>query len=220
LVPHAGFAYSGQVAASGYASLPPGIERFVIVASNHSRSVRRSFKFALTEVEAFATPLGIVPVSILNDALRNDSLFSTIPEAHDSHVIEVQLPFLQERYGTFEILPIITGDVNKEDISQLAEIISETVNRKTRIIVSTDLSHYHPYAEACRLDQECLNALTSLNEEKALHCEACGLPGAIMLLKLARILNWKAELIQYQNSGDTSGDKSRVVGYASVAFYQ
>jgi len=220
IVPHAGLIYSGQVAASGYAYLPANVERFVIIASNHSRSVRSSFKFALPEVSCFATPLGIVPISILTDALRANSLFSTIPEAHDSHVIEVQLPFLQERYDSFEIVPIITGDLNKQDIQQMAEILSEMLNNKTRIIVSTDLSHYHPYTEATGLDRECIRAFTSQNEEKALRSEACGLPGAIMLLKLARMLNWKAELIQYQNSGDTSGDKSRVVGYASVAFYR
>lgn len=218
VAPHAGYQYSGQVAASGYSTLSRSLRRFFIIGALHNRT-DRLFKFALPGVDAFATPLGEVPVSAVANELLKNPVFSEIPEAHESHIIEVHLPFLQHLFQDFEIIPVVTGSTDTRDIAAAAEAISPYIDDTTALIVSSDLSHYHPYSQAVQLDQECLDAFVAMDFARAGHAEACGLPAALILIQIAKSRGWKSSLVQYQNSGDVSGDKSRVVGYGAVAYY-
>ncbi len=219
IVPHAGYQYSGQVAASGYATLPRTLKRFFIIGALHNR-INRPFRFALPGADAFATPLGEVPVSTAADELLKNPVFSEIPEAHDSHIIEVHLPFLQHMFTDFEIIPIVTGSTNMHDIAAAAGAVSPFIDDSTALIVSSDLSHYYPYSEAVKLDEECLDAFVAMDIMRAQHAEACGLPAALILIQTAKTRRWKSSLVQYRNSGDVSGDKTRVVGYGAVAYYE
>jgi len=219
IVPHAGYIYSGQVAAAGFKLLSPKLSRFIILASNHSAAAPY-FKFSLGEVDFFQTPLGKVKVSSIRQELLKNNLFSLTPEAQDSHIIEVELPFLQKKYAEFEIMPIVTGWVGSQDIEEAAKLIAPYLDEKTALIVSSDLSHYHPYKRAVELDTACIKALAQIDLEQAAECEACGLPAALILLKIAKEQGWRGKIIEYKNSGDTAGNKAQVVGYAAIAFYQ
>lgn len=218
IVPHAGYMYSGEVAAHGYAALPEGIRRFFILAANHSRTTS-AFTFALPGVEWFETPIGDVRVSDVARELENNSLFTVQKEAHSSHIIEVQLPFLQRKYEEFEIVPIVTGNAGPSDIMTAADLISGYLDDQTAIIVSSDLSHYHAYEKAKALDHAALRAFEDRDTDAARLAEACGLPAVLILLNIARAQGWNAKTLKYQNSGDVSHDRSRVVGYGAVSFY-
>ena len=218
IVPHAGYIYSGQVAAAGFKALKPNCRRFFIMAANHS-SHCPWFRLALSGASHFDTPLGKVPVSPLNSKLLENRLFSVVEEAHSSHIIEVELPFLQRLYSDFEIIPIVTGDFGLDDVPAAAAAIMPLLDEESAIIVSSDLSHYHPYPEAKQLDERCIAALESMDCKKALHNEACGLPAAMIMLEIAKQRGWHGKALHYMNSGDSAGDKSAVVGYAAIAYY-
>lgn len=218
IVPHAGYIYSGQVAASGLKALKPNCRRFFILAANHS-SHCPWFKLALSGASHFETPLGRVPVSPQSSRLLENQLFSIVDEAHSSHIIEVELPFLQRLFSDFEIIPIVTGDFDMEDIPEAVSAIMPLLDDESAIIVSSDLSHYHPYPEAKRLDAGCIAALADMDCRTALRSEACGLPAAMIMLEIAKQQGWQGKTLQYMNSGDSAGDKSAVVGYAAIAYY-
>ena len=219
LVPHAGYMYSGQVAAAGYAVLPPDLRHFFIAASNH-RGDTRPFRIALPAEQRFATPLGDVRVDPVVAQLLRSELFSVVPEAHASHIIEVQLPFLQRRYKDFEIAPIVMGAISDREIREAAKFVGQFLDASSVLIVSSDLSHYHCYEDAVRLDNECIDALESMDESAFAHAEACGFSAAQMLMLIAKQRGWKCKRLAYANSGDTCGDWSRVVGYGALAWYE
>jgi MEMO1 family protein len=218
IAPHAGYIYSGQVAAVGYKSLDRQFKRVFILASNHSQVYKR-FAFSVSSAAFFDTPLGRVKVSPIAGELLKNKLFADVEEAQDSHVIEVQLPFLQKILTDFEIIPIVTGWVGTSEINEAAQIISRYVDDQTLIVVSSDLSHYYPYAKAVELDTSCTKALEALDVEKASSCEACGLHAALILLNIARSNGWQGKILDYKNSGDTAGSKDQVVGYSAIAYY-
>lgn len=219
IVPHAGYVYSGQVAAEGYAQLVEDYKTVFIIGSNHN-SKAPYFKLSVPNVTHYKTPFGDVKVSGITKKLLTDPFFSSVPEAHDSHVVEIQLPFLQTILSDFEIVPIITGAVNAEDISHLAELIREYSDETTLLVVSSDLSHYHPYEEAVSLDQACISSIESQDIPASAGCEACGLPAILMLLEISANEGWGSQLIEYKNSGDVSGSTDSVVGYSSIAFFE
>jgi AmmeMemoRadiSam system protein B len=139
--------------------------------------------------------------------------------AHTAHIIEVYLPFLQMALPEdFDILPIITGRMNWDDGRYFGELLDTLVDDETLFIVSTDLSHYHEYTEAVELDTACVNALAALDIIGGMQSELCGQAAALMLLEVARKQGWQGTLLDYRNSGDTAGDKNRVVGYGAIAF--
>jgi len=121
--------------------------------------------------------------------------------------------------GDFEIIPIIVGKLSGREISLLADEIIRELDYKTLLVISTDLSHYHQYEEARRLDLSCIDHILKL-EANSSNCEACGIYSITVLMEIARRLNWTPELVEYKNSGDVTGNKSRVVGYAGIVFYQ
>jgi len=133
------------------------------------------------------------------------------------HSMEVQLPFLQRVLKRLTVLPIVFGEV---DASRAARVLAGFVDEKTFLIASSDLSHYHPYQAAVQKDSSCIRAICDLDVAWMEREEACGKAPILTLMHLARAKGWKARLLDYRNSGDTSGDKSRVVGYAAIGFYE
>jgi MEMO1 family protein len=217
IVPHAGYVYSGPTAASAYARLAPGrdaIHRVVLLGPVHRVAVRG---LALPAATAFATPLGSVPVD--REAAQ---LARSLPQVVESsaahaleHSLEVQLPFLQSVLAEFAIVPFAVGDASPEEIAEVVELLWG--GRETLVVVSSDLSHYHPYAEARQIDRRTADAILALAGTLD-HEQACGATPINGFALCARRHAMKPELLDLRNSGDTAGDKSRVVGYAAFAF--
>lgn len=215
IVPHAGYEYSGQVAAYGFKQLNNDYKTVILMAPSHHV---RFDGAAVLNVSYFKTPLGKVKVSKkVEKLLKEDSIYE-MPEVYaEEHSLEIQLPFLQKTLSNFELVPLITGDVNP---SELAKTLEKYIDDKTLIIASSDLSHYHSYNEAVRLDNECVKNIEEINVEKVGNCEMCGVMPVLVLMNIAKNLNWKSQIIKYENSGDVTGDKSKVVGYSSIVFFE
>jgi hypothetical protein len=217
IVPHAGYIYSGPVAASAYASLRPlaaRIRRVVIFGPAHREWVAG---LAVSSADFFATPLGKVPVD--HEAVAAASRLPQVQvndAAHAAeHSLEVQLPFLQVVLDSFAIAPFVVGGASVEQVAEVMELLWG--GPETLIVVSSDLSHYLPYAEARRMDQASADSVLR-RQPLALHEQACGATPINGLLQVARHRNLTPTLLDLRNSGDTAGDKSRVVGYAAFAF--
>ena len=208
IVPHAGYMYSGPVAASAYALLAPlreRIRRVVLLGPTHRVAVRG---FSLPAAQRFATPLGEVPLA------RDDVLVDDRPHAKE-HCLEVQLPFLQVCLERFEIVPILVGDASPEATAGLIE--SLWGGPETLILISSDLSHYLSYRAAQWSDRAAVDQVLELRAGLN-HEQACGATPINGLLLAARKHHLQAHLLDLRNSGDTAGDRSRVVGYTSIAF--
>lgn len=213
IVPHAGYAYSGQVAAYGY-KLLKGLKRKKIILLGPSHSVY--FRGAsVARVKEYETPLGRVKVDEekVGKLLEKEG-FDFVQEAHLSeHCLEVQLPFLQV-LGDVEIVPVLIGEVNEVFLEKITEGILDILDEESLIVVSSDLSHYLPYEEAVEVDKKTIKNILNFNPD----VEACGKNPIAILMEVAKKKNWEVKLLKYLNSGDTSGDRSRVVGYASFAY--
>ena len=218
IAPHAGYIYSGGVAASGYACLAPvasQIKRVVLLGPAHRVAVRG---LALPGVTAFETPLGTVSVDT-QTAVRIADLpqVGTSPEAHAlEHALEVHLPFLQTVLKNFIVLPLVVGKATAEEVAQVLDRVWGEDD--TLLVVSSDLSHYLGYRQAQAMDQETVRAIIA-RQPTLTQQQACGaIPMNGMLLAATRH-GLTPELIAMCNSGDTAGDRVRVVGYASFGFY-
>ena len=219
IVPHAGYVYSGPIAAAAYARLAAAhaaIRRVVILGPTHRVAIRG---LALPSARAFATPLGEVAVD-----RRAAALALTLPqvqendEAHaQEHALEVQLPFLQAVLDDFRIVPLAVGAASTEEVADVIERLWG--GPETLILVSSDLSHYHRYDVARAIDRGSADGILALAPFLD-HEQACGATPINALLHCARRRNLVPELLDLRNSGDTAGDKSRVVGYASFAFVE
>jgi len=217
IAPHAGYAYSGPIAASAYAqirSLRDRIRRVVLLGPVHRVPVRG---LALPGAQRFATPLGDVEVDGAAIASLRDLpqvVESTLAHAAE-HSLEVHLPFLQRLLDGFSLVPLAVGEASAEEVAEVLERLWG--GDETLIVVSSDLSHYLPYDMARHIDGDTIDHLLSL--ETALdHERACGATPINGLLLAARRRGLTAELLDLRNSGDTAGDRRRVVGYAAVAF--
>ena len=218
IVPHAGYVYSGPIAASGYARLlnSPGIyTRVVLLGPAH----RVAFAgLASTSTIAFATPLGEVPVD--QAAIRRlDGLpqVRVLDEAQRlEHSLEVHLPFLQVTLGSFSLVPLVVGDATAEEVCQVLEL--EAPLPGTLLVVSSDLSHYHDYATAMRMDKDTSRHIEALEHAAIGYGHACGRNPVSGLLLYARRHALKAETIDLRNSGDTAGPRDQVVGYGAYVF--
>jgi len=217
IVPHAGFIYSGPIAASAYARLAPvrdTISRVVLFGPTHRVPVRG---LALPSVDSFATPLGEVPIdrhAVAKALTLPQVTTADAPHAHE-HALEVQLPFLQTTLGDFALVPFAVGDATAVEVSEVVDLLWG--GDETLIVVSSDLSHYHPYAEARAMDQATGEAILAFSTHLD-HDQACGATPINGLLAAARRRRLSVELLDLRNSGDTAGDRNRVVGYASFAF--
>lgn len=234
VAPHAGYPFSGVVAGHSYALLKGRpTHRVVVIAPSHYEA----FPFAsVYEGEAYATPLGSIPVDkeFARKLVRSSPLIKLssrghVPSAEGSeHALEVQLPFLQRTLGDFQLVPIIMGEQSYEASRALGVALAELIRgTDTLIVASSDLSHYHPYEQAIILDGKTLNAigewdyLTLSDNFRSRTWEACG-GGPIVAAMIAaeRLGATRAKVIKYANSGDVTGDRSRVVGYGAVALLQ
>ncbi len=216
VVPHAGYVYSGPVAAYGFKQLVGQRYKTVIVMGPSHHAYFRAI--SIPDVTHYETPLGLVELDLDKiKELRNEKLVVNVPEAEaKEHSVEVEVPFLQTVLGDFKLIPVVVGDVNPDE---LADVLMRYIDNQTLIVASSDLSHYYPYDDAKKLDKICMDAIPNLDFAGMEKCEACGKVPVMALMRIAKKMGWSGQLLDYRNSGDTAGDKSSVVGYSSIVFY-
>jgi AmmeMemoRadiSam system protein B/AmmeMemoRadiSam system protein A len=219
VVPHAGYIYSGGVAAAAYDAVRPArgiVRRVVLLGPVHRVPVRG---LATVSDEAFATPLGPVPIDREALAALEDlpQVVTSDPAHALEHSLEVQLPFLQQTLGDFRLVPFAVGTASVAEVAQVIERLWG--GPETLIVISTDLSHYHGYAEAKQIDGETISRISSFATDLD-HEEACGATPLNGLLHVSKTRNLSLRLLAACNSGDTAGGKDRVVGYSSFGLYE
>lgn len=218
VAPHAGYVYSGPTAGYAFkavASLPHKKRTVYLLGPAHRAWFRG---VALGAYSAFRTPLGDVPVATdrIEELVERSPLYAAAPEAHaEEHCLEVEVPFLQMTLPDFQLVPMLFGEV---DPRAVGEELSEHLGADDFVVVSSDLSHFFDYQTAQRLDRGLLDAVLAGDEAGVLGGEACGRAPMVALMEIARRKGWTPHLLDYRNSGDTAGDKWRVVGYASIAY--
>lgn len=209
IVPHAGYIYSGIVAGAGFKLLKKtDFRKVILLGPTH----QFPFFGAALAKEDFETPLGPVKSGKTEELFKENQIIE-LPEAHlREHSLEVELPFLQETLKDFELYAFSLGEIEEE---RLAETISRFIDGKTLVLASSDLSHYFDYKTAVEKDKETIRKILSFDFSGL---EACGEKPVKVLMHLAKKLGWKPFLIDYKNSGDTAGDKKKVVGYCAIGF--
>ncbi|MBM4271741.1 MAG: AmmeMemoRadiSam system protein B [Deltaproteobacteria bacterium] len=228
VAPHAGYMYSGQVAAYAYKVIRGIVFDAVIVIGPSHRTHFRGV--SVYDRGGYETPLGVVPVDVdlARSIIEQNELISYMPAAHlQEHSIEIQLPFLQVALGGVRFVPLMMGDQSKEVCEVLSESIWRAVSdRKVLIVGSSDLSHFYSYERAVKLDSVVLGHIEKMDHSALLKdldndvCEACGGGPIIVTIMVSKKLGAdRAGLLKYANSGDVTGDTKGVVGYASAVFY-
>jgi AmmeMemoRadiSam system protein B len=219
IAPHAGYIYSGPVAASVYALLVPArrtITRVVLLGPTHRVAVRG---LALPGCQGFATPLGTVEIDAAAVGILSKMPQVTVStDAHAlEHSLEVHVPFLQTVLERFTLVPLAVGQATAQEVADVLDALWG--GAETLIVVSSDLSHYLSYADAQAVDRATAKSILGLATDIS-HEQACGATPVIGLTHVAKRRALTPELIDLRNSGDTAGDKNRVVGYGSFAFYE
>jgi len=220
IVPHAGYVYSGSVAAYAFKLIENCSYKkiFLLGPSHHF-----SFDNLVSCAKGYwQTPLGKVEQLSKGDfsKLKNKKEIIESSEIHQpEHSLEVQLPFLQTVLNDFQIFPLLTSNII--DYKKIGDILLSIYDERTLFLISSDLSHYLPYNEAKMIDKVTIDAILA-NDIKRFnkYGNACGKTSIEILLNIAHKKQWKSKLLCAMNSGETSGDKSQVVGYASIAFYE
>lgn len=218
IVPHAGYIYSGPVAASAYHLLQPHgalIKRVVLLGPAHRVPL---LGLAASSADYFTTPLGTIPLdrAAINEALQLPQV-KLMNEAHAmEHSLEVQLPFLQTVLDDFTLVPLVVGDASASEVSEVLERLWD--GDETLIVISSDLSHYHDYHTAQKMDRATSNAIEQLRPEGLHYDDACGRHPVSGLLRLAKQKHLHATTVDLRNSGDTAGSKDQVVGYGAYIF--
>lgn len=233
ILPHAGYDYSGQTAAWGFKQLEKqNYSKVIILGASHRTYFQEA---AVYNQGSWQTPLGEVNIDeeLTNSLINQSGLIKANLAVHEQeHSLEVELPFLQKMLTDFEIVPILLGHSNKEVLEVLAEAISNNFDGQTLLVISSDLSHYPEYEVANKVDKETIDAILTgevdefsqkieenLDQSGVETC-ACGADAIKVAMMVAKkIKSNKIKLLNYTNSGDTGGDKSRAVGYASIGFY-
>lgn len=214
IAPHAGHSYSGSIAAGAYSRLKnvqPPISRVLLLGPSHKVGFEG---IAVTTATAYMTPLGEIPIdSAAIQKVLNLKGTGFLDEAHaQEHSLEVHLPFLQRVLGSFSLVPLVIGDAKKEEV---AAVLNELWGgSETLIVISTDLSHFHPYAQAREIDARTSSKILAL-DASLVGEEACGCRPLNGLLHLLKNKGLKVEQVAVKNSGDTAGSKDRVVGYGT-----
>ncbi len=219
IVPHAGYIYSGSTASMAYASLTPlrqQIKRVILLGPTH-RVVANGI--AAPEASAFSTPLGNIPIDLdAIDQLRDlpQIVFSDRVHAQE-HSLEVHLPFLQRALDDFKLVPLAVGEASPQAVAEVLDCLWG--GQETLIVISSDLSHFLNYSAAQQVDRNTCQHILQLDTHIQPQ-QACGAYPVNGLMLAARQRGLTPKLIHLCNSGDTAGDKNRVVGYASFAFYE
>jgi AmmeMemoRadiSam system protein B len=219
VVPHAGYVYSGPVAAVAYqraARLAGRVSRVVLLGPAHRAFLRG---LAAPRADAFSTPLGVIPIERKAlDALIDLPQLSQSDAPHaGEHSLEVQLPFLKVVLGEIRLLPLVVGEASDEEVEEVLERLWD--GAETLVLVSTDLSHYHDYATARRIDAESCRAIEALEPGGLGRESACGAVPLRGLLRAARRKGLVARTLDLRSSGDTAGGRERVVGYGAWSFH-
>ncbi len=229
IAPHAGYVYSGGVAAHAYKLIRGEVfDSVIVVAPSHRAHFRGA---SVYDRGAYETPLGLVPVDedLAREIMARSDNISYIPGGHaQEHSIEIQLPFLQVSLGSFKFVPIVMGDQGRRSCEELAGAIVESVGRKRVLLVgSSDLSHFHDYDRAKKMDSRVLKHLEAMDVDGLFRdledgsSEACGGgPMAVVMMAAGKLGADRARLLKYANSGDVTGDRSGVVGYAAAVFFR
>ena len=229
LAPHAGYEYSGKVAGYSYSRLK-GKDYRTVVLIGPSHQV--AFKgVSVYPAGAWETPLGRVEINqkAAQTLMENCKSIKIFPAAFErEHSLEVQLPFLQRTLKSFKIVPLVTGDMDANDLKSFSDALLKLIKqnpKETVIIASSDMSHFHTHSVASQMDRLTIKEIEALNTDKLLkglykeEYELCGANAVLSLMMTASKLNATAKTLRYANSGDVTIDRSRVVGYGSVAFY-
>jgi len=218
-VPHAGYVFSGPVAATAYAGLRSWrtqYTRIVLLGPAHTVAVRG---LALSAADFFRTPLGMVPLDKEAAAALDMPEVTVFDATHQlEHSLEVHLPFLQCVIDAFSLVPIIVGNVAAETVAEVIDALWG--GPETLIVVSSDLSHYRSDAEARRIDHATCHAIENLDADRIDDHGACGARPISGLLIAARRRGMKVTTLDLRNSGETAGDRNRVVGYGSWIFQE
>lgn len=218
IVPHAGYRYSGPVAASAYRRIEPArstIRQVVLLGPSHRVPLRG---LALSHAETWTTPLGPIPVDAgATAALAGLPRVGFDDDAHKlEHSLEVQLPFLQATLEDgFALVPLVVGAADADEVAAVIEAL--WTGPDTLVLVSTDLSHYHRHDDAVRLDRRTAEAIVARRPEHIADADACGARALRGLLRVADRHRLEVERLDLRNSGDTAGDRQRVVGYGAFA---
>lgn len=218
IVPHAGYIYSGPVAAAAYRRLEPlraRISRVVLLGPSH----RVGFiGLAVSSADRFHTPLGDIPLDReLCEQLAALPQVHRLDQAHAmEHSLEVQLPFLQRVLDNFRLVPLVVGEATADEVAEVLEVAWG--GDETLIIISSDLSHYHSYSEAQQMDRATCHAIETMRPESIIYEGACGRNPVMGLLQVARRKGLSAHTLDLRNSADTSGSKESVVGYGAWSF--
>jgi MEMO1 family protein len=215
IAPHAGYVYSGPVAASGYAllaSLRGSVQRVILLGPAHRWPFRG---LAVSSAAGFDTPLGRVLLDreAMDLALKLSQVV-VLDEAHEGeHSLEVHLPFLQMMLGEFTLVPLVVGDASLEEVAEVLRHLWG--GPETLVVVSSDLSHYLPYSQAVEVDERTARAVETLRPEEIREDQACGKTPMGGLLLVAREKGLRVQRVDLRNSGDTAGPRNQVVGYGS-----
>jgi MEMO1 family protein len=217
LVPHAGYFYSGAVAATAYRALQSvvgRVRRVILLGPTHRVAVRG---IAVPSVAAFASPLGTVSLdqAAIAQILDLPQVVQSDRPHENEHALEVQLPFLQFVLRDFTLVPLAVGWASSEDVAEVLERLWG--KEETLVLVSSDLSHYHSDSDAKRIDRRTVEHILAMQGHLDPE-QACGATPLNGLLRVARARGMTSRLLDLRNSGETAGDKSQVVGYAAVAF--
>jgi len=205
IVPHAGYAYSGEIAGKAFSLLKSKPKKVVILSPNHYSQFK-----GIASLENLETPLGKVKI------IKN-----MFPKTKYEHAILNQIPFLQLINPKIQVLPLIINPITIEEARQIARMLLINYPLKDYLyVISTDLSHFHSYNEAIKLDQQTTNLIQTLTltKETQKKIDACGIYPLMVFIELAKLKKLSPTLIEYKNSGDITGDKSSVVGYSSWVF--
>ncbi len=218
VAPHAGYRYSGEIAAHAFAALAErgDVKRILLLGPAHTVPLRG---IAAPAWDGFATPLGIVPVDArAREAIAHlpQVVIDNVPHARE-HALEVQLPFIQVLFPDAEVLPLVVGQATPAEVAEVIETVRR-LEPGVGVVISSDLSHYEPYDVARQHDAHTAEKIALLDEAHIGPHDACGAYPLSGLLHEARQHHWKPVLLDLRNSGDTAGDKSRVVGYGAWAF--
>jgi AmmeMemoRadiSam system protein B len=219
IVPHAGYIYSGPVAATAYARLlnrRVPVDRVVLLGPSHRLAFRG---VAGCSWRCYETPLGKIPLdeSTMRQLASTGSI-SILDQAHRAeHSLEVHLPFLQHTLGKFTLLPLVVGDATAEQVGRILETVWG--GDDTLIVISSDLSHYHHYDECRTLDRITSGRILDLDYDGLDYEDACGRTPISGLLWVSRRKSLEGQLLDLRNSGDTAGDRRQVVGYGAYAFH-
>ena len=213
IVPHAGLIYSGQTAAHVYKQLEnKNINKIILIGPTHHQYID---KLTFMHADYWQTPLGEIKLDnkSIYELEKNPNFIFFDEAFNQENSLETQLPFIQKIAKNAELIPIAVGILNNEQIQSVGESLLNIIDENTILIISTDLSHYYPQAEAQRIDQICLDSIKNLKLDS--ECEACGEMGLRILFQIAQKSNWQAEILDYSHSGEITGDE-KVVGYGSA----